>query len=121
MSCTKNDYMRVMYDACQVMFDWNEYGCRDLSRMYDEDYTYAMEAHEPYNTPANLATSLMIDNTLYDDYFARRTIGDVAIATMRNILEYAQEENDAWCYDEEEQLDAFDKMAAFVSLLGAMA
>ena len=119
MGATKRLYEDTVYGACEAIFEWDEVGCRALSEIYDPDYWDAMVNLKPYNTPASLATELMIaDVILGGDVEDKANLFGVAHSAMRNMLEYASDESPSdMCYDTAQMLDQFDTLVLFCSML----
>lgn len=120
MGAMKARFEDTVYRACDLMFEWDECGCRWLSEMYDPDYADAMNEHRPYNTPASLATELMIaDAILGADVDDKANLLGVAHSAMRNMLEYASDEPpSSMCYGTATMLDQFDALVSFCNMVG---
>lgn len=118
MGAVKDLFMDTVYDGCDALFEWNEYGCRSLSEIYDEYYPFAMTRNEPYNTPSNLADSLMIEGALFADPLEKQDIREKIYDAMRSMLEYASDTSPRdMCYSTDELLDRFNKLVEFNSLM----
>ena len=95
--------------AMQAMFDWNEYGVRDICGAYEV-------CDDGWELPViNMSAKVreMLANREFE-WDERVAFTSLALASMRNILEYAAEPNEVWCYTASEMLDAFDEIAEFV-------
>ena len=119
MGAMKRLYEDTVYAACELFFEWDEVGCRQLSEIYDPDYLNAMGSLRPYNTPANLATELMIEGVVLDgDIDDKANLFGMAHSAMRSMLEYASDESPSdMCYDTAEMLDQFDTLVSFCAML----
>ena len=119
MGAVKRLYEDTVYAACELFFEWDEYGCRELSEIYDPGYIYAMNGHCPYDTTASLATELMIgDVILGGDFEDKANLFGMAHSAMRSMLEYASDESPSdMCYDTETMLDQFDTLVSFCAML----
>jgi len=119
MGAMKRLYEDTVYEACDAIFEWDESACRVLSMIYDPDYPDAMDGACPYNTPASLATELMIAGAvLGGDVNDKANLFGAAHSAMRSMLEYASGTAPSdMCCDTSRMLDQFDTLVSFCSML----
>ena len=110
MGAMKRLFEDAVYVACDVMYEWEETGCDELSELY---------GFEPCHSPGDFAAELMIaDLIIGGDVVDKAYLFGVAHSAMRNMLKYASDTSPSdMCYDTAQMLDQFDALVSFCCML----